>query len=515
MKKFYITTPIYYINGAPHIGHLYTTVLADIMARWKRLNGFDVFFLTGTDEHGAKLVNTIHSTNINILQDFCNKMSAKFQKTWDLLNISYTDFIRTTEQRHCVAVSEIVEKLFKKGLLFAKEYTGLYCIGCERFYTIKDLDKNQRCLFHKTKVILQSEKNYFFKLSSFKDMLLERITNSDHKEYIDIQPEERKKEIIGKLRLGLDDISLSRTNITWGIPVPFDNTQTVYVWIDALINYISGIGYYNDKDIFQYYWPADIHFMAKDILWFHSVVWPAILIGLGYPLPKKIYSHGFFTLNGCKMSKSLNNVISPQYLVKKYGVDATRYLVVNIIPFNTDGDISLTDFTLKYNTDLANNFGNLFFRIIKMIEKYFNLNLPYVNKPNIALAQKLSKYFKINFCNNINELKFQKALNILQQGITFINKQIEIDAPWVLYKNKSTNLNLCLSSYLQAIAIIAIHILPFMPKVSQIIWNTICAKDNIDNVAIRYFTNNNIVPNTGFLHTSGKITMIDIIFPRL
>jgi methionyl-tRNA synthetase len=517
MKKFYITTPIYYVNDVPHIGHLYTTVMADIMARWKRLNGFDVFFLTGTDEHGAKLINTIHSTDINVLQNFCNKMSVKFKTTWDLLNISYTDFIRTTEYRHCITVNSIVESLFKKGFLFSKEYTGLYCVGCERFYTIKDLDENQRCIFHKNKLILQSEKNYFFKLSYFKDKLLERITNSKHKEYINIQPEERKKEIIGKLHLGLEDISLSRTrtNVNWGIPIPFDKTQTVYVWVDALINYISGIGYSNDKNKFKHYWPVDIHFMAKDILWFHAVIWPAILMGLGYPLPKKIFSHGFFTLNGYKMSKSLNNVIYPQDLVNKYGVDATRYLIVDIIPFNTDGNISYLDLTLKYNTDLANNLGNLFFRIIKMVEKYFNLDLPYVKKPNILLAQKISRYFKINFCNNINELKFQKALTTLQQGLTFINQQIEIDSPWVLYKYNRTNINMCLSSYLQAIALVALHILPFMPTVSQTIWKAICAKDNIDSVATKYFTNNNVIPEDGFLPIKGRISMINIMFPRL
>ncbi|MDR0915339.1 MAG: methionine--tRNA ligase [Endomicrobium sp.] len=515
MKKFYVTTPIYYVNDVPHIGHLYTTVIADVMARWKRLNGFEVFFLTGTDEHGAKLINTIHNTNRYALQNFCNKMSAKFKETWNLLNISYTDFIRTTEYRHYVAVSSVVNQLFKKGLLFLKEYTGLYCVGCERFYTVKDLDENQCCLLHKKKLLVQSEKNYFFKLSHFKDMLLERITNSKHSEYIDIQPEERKKEIIGKLNLGLDDISFSRTNINWGIPIPFDKTQTVYVWVDALINYLSGIGYPNNKDKFQHYWPTDIHFMAKDILWFHAVIWPAILMGIGYPLPKTIYSHGFFTCNGDKMSKSLNNVISPQYLVNKYGIDATRYLIINLIPFNTDGDISLIDLTVKYNTDLANNLGNLFFRIIKMIERYFNLNLPYVNKPNISLAQKLSTYFKINFCNNINNVKLQKALNTLQHGLSFVNKQIEIDSPWLLYKNNIGSLNLCISSYLQAIAIIAIHIFPFMPTVSQIMWTSICANGNIANVATQYFINNSIIPETGFLPIYGKVKMPGILFPRL
>ncbi|MDR0890679.1 MAG: methionine--tRNA ligase, partial [Endomicrobium sp.] len=428
MNKFYITTPIYYVNDIPHIGHMYTTIMADIFARWKRLNGFDVFFLTGTDEHGSKIVNTVHSTEKIVLQNFCNQMSLRFKETWDTLNVSYTDFIRTTDYRHYVAVNQVLKILFNKGLLFLKEYTGLYCIGCERFYTIKDLDDNQCCKLHRTKLVLQSEKNYFFKLSAFKDILLDRITNKYHDEYIDIQPEERKNEIIGKLQIGLDDISFSRNNFGWGIPVPWDNTQTVYVWLDALINYMTGIGYPHDMEKFEHYWAADMHFMAKDILWFHSVIWPAILLGIGYKPPKKIYSHGFFTLNGNKMSKSLNNVIFPQELIDKYGIDATRYLVVSLIPFNTDGDISRRNIASKYNTDLANNFGNLIFRVLKMTERYFNLYLPYIKSNSILFASKISTFLKQHFSYNMDHVQIQKAISMLQISFSLINKQIEIDS---------------------------------------------------------------------------------------
>jgi methionyl-tRNA synthetase len=312
--KFYITTPIYYVNDVPHIGHFYTTVTADILARWKRLNNFDVFFLTGTDEHGAKIAAAAKDKGKSA-QEFCDETSKKFKEAWELLNISYTDFIRTTEQRHFISVEEIVSVLFAKGFVFKKQYEGLYCVGCERFYVAKDLDENGCCYFHKTKPELQSEENYFFKLSSFQNALLERITDPNHKEYVEIYPEERKNEIVGKLKSGLEDISFSRAAVEWGIPLPFDKKQTVYVWVDALINYITAVGYLKDGTMFNKYWPADVHLMAKDILWFHAVIWPAILMAVGLSLPKKVYSHGFFTLNGAKMSKTLGNIVSPQELV--------------------------------------------------------------------------------------------------------------------------------------------------------------------------------------------------------
>ncbi|MCL2335498.1 MAG: methionine--tRNA ligase, partial [Endomicrobia bacterium] len=330
--KFYITTPIYYVNDIPHIGHSYTTIAADILARWKRLNGFDVFFLTGTDEHGAKIAAAAKE-KVKLPQELCDEMSEKFMEAWKLLNISNDGFIRTTEPRHAAAVEKIVQALYDKGLIYKSKYEALYCVGCEKFIAEKDLDEDGYCPYHKAKPELQAEENYFFKLSSFQQALLERITDATHKEHIEIQPEERRNEIIGKLKLGLEDISVSRTAVEWGIPMPFDKEQTAYVWVDALINYLTGIGYPSDEKLCAKYWPADVHLMAKDILWFHSVIWPAILMGAGFALPKKVYSHGFFTLNGSKMSKSLGNVISPQELVDKFGVDAARYLAVTLIPF--------------------------------------------------------------------------------------------------------------------------------------------------------------------------------------
>jgi methionyl-tRNA synthetase len=510
--KFYITTPIYYVNDAPHIGHSYTTIAADIMARWKRLNNCDVLFLTGTDEHGAKIVTAAHEKGKNP-QELCDEMSAKFREVWQLLNISYDDFIRTTEQRHFVAVEKILQTLFDKGLIFKKKYEGLYCVGCERFYAKKDLDENGLCQFHKTKPIMQSEENYFFKLSSFQDALLERISNTSHEEHIDIQPEERRNEIIGKLKLGLEDISFSRGNIEWGIPLPFDKSQTVYVWIDALINYITAVGYPNDKIKFKKYWPADVHLMAKDILWFHSVIWPAVLMGTGLPLPKTVHSHGFFTLNGDKMSKSLGNVISPQELVDKYGVDATRYLVVTLIPFGPDGDISWQGLTLKYNTDLANNIGNLISRTLKMAEKNFDLKVPQ-SSPNLELVKNVTEILKKDFVVNMDSLQLHKAADVLQDAITLVNRQIETDAPWKLSKTNTSRLASCIYEYLQVLDIIAMHLLPFMPNLAKKIWQITGASGNIDEVAKKYFTDS-IVPRDGFSVSGAALQIPGILFPRI
>jgi methionyl-tRNA synthetase len=510
--KFYITSPIYYANGIPHIGHAYTTIAADIMARWKRLNNFDVYFLTGTDEHGSKIAEAAKAKGKKP-QELCDEISAKFKESWKLLNISNDDFIRTTEQRHFIAVENIVQTLFDKGLIFKKKYEGMYCVGCERFVAKKDLDENGCCPFHKTKPILQSEESYFFKLSSFQDALLERITDINHKEHIDIQPEERRNEIVGKLKLGLEDISFSRSAIEWGIPLPFDKSQTAYVWIDALINYITAVGYPSDEAKFKKYWPADIHLMGKDILWFHSVIWPAVLMSVQLPLPKTIYSHGFFTLNGNKMSKSLGNVISLQELVEKYGVDAARYLSVTVIPFGSDGDISWEGLTLKYNTDLANNLGNLISRTLKMAEKNFNLKIPQAVL-NLELAKNVEKKLKETFASNMDNLQLHKAAENLQDAITLVNIQIETDAPWKLAKTDKDKLAICIYSYLQAIDIIAMHLFPFMPILAEKIWQITGASGNITDVAKKYFTNG-IIPKDGFSVSGTDLQIPGILFPRI
>jgi methionyl-tRNA synthetase len=510
--KFYITTPIYYVNDVPHIGHSYTTIASDIMARWKRLNGFDVFFLTGTDEHGAKVAAAAKEKG-KIPQEFCDEMSAKFKEAWELLNISYTDFIRTTERKHFASVKNILNILFDRGFIFKKKYEELYCIGCEKFYAQKDLDKNGHCPFHKTKPMLQSEENYFFRLSSFQNALVDRITDVNHTEHIDIQPEERRNEIIGKLKLGLEDVSFSRTAVEWGIPLPFDGGHTAYVWVDALINYITGVGYRENETKFREYWPADIHLMAKDILWFHSVIWPAILMGAGLPLPKKMYSHGFFTINGSKMSKSLGNVVSPRELVNKYGVDAARYLVATIIPFGPDGNISWRGLTLKYNTDLANNLGNLISRVLKMAEKYFNLYVPRT-VPDLEIARKVVTILKEKFTSDMNNIQFHKVAETLQNAIMFVNRQIEIDAPWKLAKTDADKLASCIYAYLQAADIIIMHFLPFMPTMAEKMWQITGAWEDINIAAKKYFKDA-VIPKNGFSIPDAKLQSPGILFPRI
>jgi methionyl-tRNA synthetase len=508
--KFYITTPIYYINDVPHIGHSYTTIAADIMARWKRLQGYDVFFVTGTDEHGAKIVAAAKE-NSKETQKFVDEMSLKFKEAWELLNISNTDFIRTTDERHIKSVQNVMQTLFDKGFIYKNKYSALYCVGCEKFISEKDLDENGNCPDHKTKPQMKSEENYFFKLSKFQESLLERILEPSHKEYIEIQPEERKNEIVGKLKLGLEDISVSRAALDWGIPAPFDKSQTIYVWIDALISYLTA-SYTDANDISKTYWPADIHLMAKDILWFHSVIWPAVLMAADLPIPKKVYSHGFFTIDSNKMSKTLGNVISPQELVDSFGVDGARYLTVSLIPFGSDGDISWSALTAKYNMDLANNLGNLTSRINKMLGKYFDFTIPQA-EVNLSLFEKVRDILKKDFETDMNAFQILKAADALQKALTLINQQIEVDSPWKLAKTNMEKVKECLFSYIQAFDLILIHLFPFMPEMSKKIWLINGADSDIEKTAKDYFAD----PSRSkiiFSKAPNKSFASEVLFPR-
>jgi len=388
MNKFFITTPIYYVNSQPHIGHAYTTVAVDVLARYHRLKGEQVFFLTGTDEHGAKICQAAQKAG-HQEQKFCDLISEQFKQVWRALNIDYSYFIRTTDREHEKGVVEFLTQLKDEGFLYEADYGGLYCVGCEKFMTEKELIDG-RCPDHQREPEKISEKNWFFKLKEFLPRIEKLITDDQ----ILIQPANAKKEVLGLFKQGLEDFSVSRQNVSWGIKLPWDQSQTIYVWVDALLNYwtalqnnntvilngaqrseesqglndnIQGsfVGSRSPQDDLRHFWPPDLHIMSHDILKFHAVYWPAMLLAAGLALPRQIFIHGYFTINGQKMSKTIGNVIVPQELIKKFGVDATRYLLLAQFPFGNDGDISLDRMIETYNAHLANGLGNLVARVAK------------------------------------------------------------------------------------------------------------------------------------------------------
>ena len=507
--KFYLTTPIYYVNDYPHIGHAYTTIAADVLARWHRLRGDEVFFLTGTDEHGAKIMQAAQKEGKSP-KDFCDMIVEGFKSAWKALDITNDSFIRTTDPAHEKAVQAFMEKLNQSGYIYKSKYEGLYCVPCEKFMSEADLDENGCCPDHKQKPIKNSEENYFFKLSAFRDKLLDMLTDKTNPGYLEVSPVERRNEIVGKLKISLDDISISRTAIDWGIPLPFDKTQTVYVWVDALLNYISAAGYSRDEKSFKKLWPAELHLMAKDILWFHGVIWPAMLMAAGLPTPKKLFAHGFFTINGEKMSKTLGNVIRPSDLTAKFGRDAAKYLTLSLFPFGIDGDISLKALTDKYNVDLANNLGNLVSRTITMVDKYFGGKIPEKKAgPDISVKDEIKTVEPL-----FDELAFHQILAGIQKCIDKANRYIESSAPWKMAKENNPALPAVMFDLLQSIALIAVYLTPFMPEISQKIWKQFGETSEISAFAKSYFS--------GEIQDLSKITRPgtslkkgEILFPRI
>ncbi|TSC72006.1 MAG: methionyl-tRNA synthetase [Parcubacteria group bacterium Gr01-1014_38] len=380
VKRFSITTPIFYVNGPPHIGHAYTVVAADVLARFYRQQGAEVFFLTGTDEHGAKIAEAAGAQGKNP-QEFADEIAATFKNAWEALDVHYDDFIRTTEPRHEAGVKQALQDLHDRGFLYEKSYRGLYCTGCEKFVTEKDLDEKGKCPLHNRKPDLLEEKNWFFKLSAFLGEVRARIERGD----LNISPPERKNEVLGLFGQGIEDFSISRPKerVPWAILLPFDDSQTCYVWVDALLNYITALGYGEDTQApwpkahaQGKYWPVDLQLIGQDILKFHAIYWPAILLALDLPLPREIFVHGFFTVNGQKISKSLGNVIDPLALVQRYGSDATRYLLLSQFPFGASGDVQAARFDEQYNAVLANTIGNLVSRTITLLQKFSGGKIP-------------------------------------------------------------------------------------------------------------------------------------------
>ena len=448
-KKIYITTPIYYVNDKPHIGHAYTTIAADVLSRYYRNAGKEVFFLTGVDEHGAKIAEAAKEAGKDP-KEFVDELADKFEKTWKNLNISNDKFFRTTNPDHEKIVQEFIKKLDTAGYIEKRKYEGLYCVGCER-YLMPDELVDGKCPDHKSVPAKQTEENYFFllKKASEDHKLLEKIESGE----IEVGPNSRKNEVLGKINQGLDDVSISRAAVEWGIPYPGDESQTVYVWIDALINYLSAATLFDEPDI----WPADLHLMAKDILWFHAIIWPAMLLAVGEKMPKKVFAHGFFTIDGQKMSKTIGNVIDPNEIVEKYGADALRYAVLREFPFGEDGDISVQKIADRYNQDLANGLGNLLNRTISMINKY---NVKIQNSGTNEANSTINKL--------IEDLKFDTALSEIWKVVKDGNKFIDDNKPWELAKNgKIEELTKVLNSAYSDLMIIAELISPFMPETAE------------------------------------------------
>ncbi|MEX0649738.1 MAG: methionine--tRNA ligase [Candidatus Andersenbacteria bacterium] len=454
MAKFYITTPIYYVNSAPHIGSAYTTIAADVLARYHRKKGDDTFLLTGTAEHGTKIAFSAEKAGKSP-QEFTNENAQKFKLAWEKLDISYDDFIRTTEARHEAAVILFFEKLKESGQIYEGEYEGLYCVGHEAFVKEADLTEDGLCPDHNTAPEKVKEQNWFFKLSDYGQVLKERIESGE----LQVEPESRRNEVLSFINQGLEDIAISRRNVPWAIPLPWDKDQTIYVWLDELFNYCSAIGYGQDQEKFHKYWPADVHVVGKDIIKFHCIIWPALLLAINEELPRKVFAHGFFTVDGQKISKSLGNAIDPVQLVEEYGSDAVRYFVLRDIPFGSDGDFSHERFKNRYNADLANGLGNLTSRALNMIEK-FTPGLEQGSPLPAELAEKLT-YID----GYIEALAFDKALTEIWEVIAWADQLIETTKPWELAKaGQQDKIQDILAQLLTALETVNEKTAPFMPK---------------------------------------------------
>lgn len=467
-KKFYITTAIDYINGQPHIGHSYEKVAADVLARFRRDQGDDVRFLTGTDEHGAKIEAFAKKSGLPI-EEFVTQASSGFKLAWDHLNISYDRFIRTTDEDHIQTVQGLVANIRDNGYLYEADYEGLYCVGHEAFITEKDL-VDGLCPDHKIAPELIKEKNWFFKVSAFTDIIKQKIESDEFKIY----PEHSKKEILAMLNKGFDDIAVSRPNVKWGIPLPWDDGQTIYVWVDALINYITGARIKNDDGDAKDYWPADTHVVGPDIAKFHCIIWPALLLSVGLEMPKSVAVHGFLTLNHEKISKSTGNIIDPNDWVAKYGSDAVRYFLMREVPFDAHGDVSEEKLRSRYEGDLANGLGNLVSRVTTLVEKFVDGKIPRGTVPD-------QDFTPININDLVSQYKFHEALAVIWKEISRANKIVDETKLWELAKTDLEEFTRVAKEVLVIIEVVAKQLLPFIPDSAQKILEAI-QKETITKV---------------------------------
>jgi len=511
-KTFYVTTPIYYVNDAPHIGHAYTTVAGDVLTRWHRQRGENVWFLTGTDEHGEKVLNTA-SANNTTPQEWCdNLVINKWKPVWNALNIANDDFIRTTEPRHMERVQRFMQQLKDAGHIYAGKFEGPYCVGCEEFKLPGDLEDGN-CKVHGKPCAMLSEDNWFFKLSAFVPALLEHYRKNPEA----CQPESARNEVVAFLESGVRDLSISRSSFDWGIPVPWDTEQVIYVWFDALLNYATAVGLGDDPQSaggkkFAQTWPADVHLVGKDILRFHAVIWPAMLMAAGLPVPGKVFAHGWLLVGGEKMSKSKLTGIAPEAITDHFGVDAFRYYFLRAIPFGSDGSFSWEDMGARYTSELANDFGNLASRLIAMIEKYCEgvIPAPARDEELATLLEKTVAQADAAMC----ALDFQGGINAIMDFCKRVNGYVTEKEPWAMAKDTANKVELdkVLYNTAESIRALAVLLHPVMPATTQTLWESLGAQTTLGDISKQVIS---AVGVWGTLPQGARVTKGAVLFPRL